>query len=71
MNTREIGDKISALEKEKAQLELREQQIKQNKADLEEKLKERNLKAKDLEPRIKELEAEIERELDKLNIGSE
>lgn len=71
MDIKTIQDEITKLEREKAQLELRDEQIKAEKTKIVAALKERGLTEKDLDGEISRLTAEIQAELTKLGIKFE
>lgn len=69
MNTKAITDEIAKLEREKAQLEVREENLRKEKAAIEEKLKARGIGVKDLDSRIQALREQVNTELEKLGLS--
>ena len=69
MNTKVILDEIAKLEREKVQAEVREDQLRKEKAKIEEALRARGLTVKDLDGRIDELRAQVNDELGKLGLA--
>jgi len=71
MNTESMLSEISKLEREKAQLEVKEEQLNAEQADIALKLKEYGLTEQDLPNRIAELKKTLAAELSKLGIKVE
>ena len=69
MNTKLITDEIAKLEREKIQLEMREQQLKVEKKKIEDALTARGVSVKDLDVRITQLREEVNTELNKLGLA--
>jgi len=71
MDLKSIVNEIGKLEREKAQLELREQQLREKKATIDAELQKRGLTAKTLEARIEELKTSISQKLETLGINTD
>lgn len=69
MNTKAITDEITKLEREKAQLEVREESLRKEKSVIEEKLKARGIGVKELDARIQALREQVNTELEKLGLS--
>ncbi len=68
MNIKSIQDEIAKLEREKTQLEVKDEQIKAEKAKLVASLKEKGLTEKELDGKIAELTEQIKADLGTLGI---